>query len=59
MKLNITLLSLLLLLSFSICAQLVTHPGGVRIGSATNDDYTVSVSEVGGEWQDLYGYNVK
>ena len=49
MKLNITLLSLLLLLSFSLCAQLVTHPGGVRIGIAPNDDYTVRVREVGGE----------
>lgn len=59
MKLNIALLSLLFILPFSLCAQLITHPGGVRIGIVPNDDYTVRVREVGGEWQDLFEYNVQ
>ena len=47
-----------LIFSLSVSAQLVTHPGGVRIGIAPNDDYTVRVREPGGQWQNLFEYNV-
>lgn len=48
-----------LIFSLSVSAQLVTHPGGVRIGIAPNDDYTVRVREPGGQWQNLFEYNVQ
>ena len=51
--------TLILMVSISLNAQLVTHPGGVRIGIAPNDDYTVKVREAGGEWQNLFEYNVQ
>ena len=47
-----------LIFSLSVSAQLVTHPGGVRIGITPNDDYTVRVREPGGQWQNLFEYNV-
>ena len=47
------------LLPVSLFAQLATHPGGVRIGIDPNDDYTVKVREAGGEWQNLFEYNVQ
>lgn len=40
-------------------AQLVTYKEKVRPGMAANDDYTVRVRESGGEWLDLYEYNVQ
>ena len=51
--------ALILIVSISMNAQLVTHPGGVRIGIAPNDDYTDKVREAGGEWQNLFEYNVQ
>ena len=43
------------LMAMSLQAQLVTwQTPGIR----HNDDYTVRVREVGGEWKDLYEYNV-
>ena len=42
----------------SSMAQLVTYPEGLRTGMPHNDDYTVQVREVGGEWKDLFEYNV-
>ena len=53
------ILFIVLIFSLSLSAQLVTHPGGVRIGIDPNDDYTVKVREPNGEWQDLFEYNVK
>lgn len=32
-------------------AQLVTYPAGLNTGMPHNDDYTVKVREVGGEWK--------
>ena len=41
-------------------AQLVTYPAaGQKAGMPHNDDYTVRVRIPGGEWQDLYEYNVQ
>lgn len=39
-------------------AQLVTYPEGLNTGMTHNDDYTVKVREVGGEWKDLFEYEV-
>ena len=40
--------------------QLVTYPvPQAVVYSMHNDDYTVKVRKPGGEWQDLYEYNVK
>src|SRR5688572_5600399 len=40
--------------------QLITYPAPQAvIYSMHNDDYTVKVRKPGGEWQDLYEYNVK
>ena len=57
----------LLLVLGSICCyiqmqaqELITYPAPKEvIYSAHNDDYTVKVRKPGGEWQDLYEYNVK
>lgn len=52
------------LLTFSIIlstvsnAQLVTYPDGMNAGMPHNDDYTVRVRVPGGEWKDLFEYNV-
>lgn len=40
-------------------AQLVTYPEGVNVGMPHNDDYTVKVRVPGGEWSDLFEYNVQ
>lgn len=40
-------------------AQLVTYPEGVNVGMPHNDDYTVKVRVPGGEWIDLFEYNVQ
>ena len=40
--------------------QLITYPAPQAVVYAMhNDDYTVKVRKPGGEWQDLYEYNVK
>jgi len=40
--------------------QLITYPvPQAVVYSMHNDDYTVKVRQPGGEWQDLYEYNVK
>ena len=46
--------------AFSIFAnaQLVTYPEGLKAGMQHNDDYTVRVRVPGGEWKDLFEYNV-
>lgn len=43
----------------SIQAQLVTYPGTLSTGMPHNDDYTVRVRIPGGEWKDLFEYNVQ
>ena len=61
MKKTSNLLFLLLLSHVhSIAQELVTYPApqGV-IYTQHNDDYTVKVRKPGGEWQDLFEYNVK
>ena len=56
------------LLFFSVCfyclktkaQELITYPvPQAVVYSMHNDDYTVKVRKPGGEWQDLYEYNVK
>ena len=61
MKKQFTLFYLFILTSLSITAQeLITYsaPQGV-IYSQHNDDFTVKVRKPGGEWQDLFEYNVQ
>jgi len=55
------LFSLLCFCCFKANAQqLVTYPvPQAVVYSMHNDDYTVKVRKPGGEWQDLYEYNVK
>jgi len=59
-KLSILLLSILTSNLYSYAQNLITYPApaGV-INSHHNDDYTVKVRQAGGEWQDLFEYNVK
>lgn len=40
-------------------AQLHTYPESLTPGMSHNDDYTVKVRLSGGEWKDLYEYNVQ
>ena len=40
-------------------AQLVTYPEGLQTGMPHNDDYTVRVRVPGGDWKDLFEYNVQ
>lgn len=40
-------------------AQLVTYPESPNTGMPHNDDYTVRVRIPGGEWKDLFEYNVQ
>ena len=40
-------------------AQLVTYPEGLNTGMPHNDDYTVKVREAGGEWKDVFEYEVQ
>lgn len=50
---------LLSLLFISAHAQLTTYPEGLTANMPHNDDYTVRVRTLGGEWQDLFEYNVQ
>lgn len=46
--------------SATIAQELITYPAPQAvIYSAHNDDYTVRVRKPGGEWHDLYEYNVR
>ena len=59
MKLSIFSLSLLCCIG-AHAQELITYPAPQAvIYSMHNDDYTVRVRKPGGEWQDLYEYNVK
>ena len=40
-------------------AQLATYPAGLNTGMLHNDDYTVRVRTIGGEWRDVFEYNVQ
>jgi polygalacturonase len=57
------LIFLILLVKFSsYCKgqELITYPAPAGVMySQHNDDYTVNVRKQGGEWQDLFEYNVK
>lgn len=48
-----------LALSMTANAELKTYPDGLNTGLAHNDDYTVKVRTLGGEWKDLFEYNVQ
>ena len=50
---------LLLVFSAGVQAQVVTYPEGLATGMPHNDDYTVRVRVSGGEWRDLFEYNVQ
>ena len=54
-------LLLVVLVSFGMAvqAQLKTYPVGLHTGMPHNDDYTVRVRMLGGEWQDVFEYNVQ
>ena len=49
----------LLAFCLSAQAQLITYPEGLNTGMPHNDDYTVRVRVPGGEWKDLFEYNVQ
>ena len=57
MKFITTILSTLFCLSMQ--AQLVTYPSTLSTGMPHNDDYTIRVRIPGGEWKDLFEYNVQ
>lgn len=50
---------LLTLYCAALQAQLKTYPNTLNAGMKHNDDYTVCVRVPGGEWQDLFEYNVQ
>lgn len=50
---------LLTLYCAGLQAQLKTYPHTLNTGMKHNDDYTVRVRVPGGEWQDLFEYNVQ
>lgn len=54
-------LLLVVLISFGMAvqAQLKTYPVGLHTGMPHNDDYTVRVRMLGGEWQDVFEYKVQ
>ena len=52
------MLGLFVMISTFVSAQLVTYPTGLTAGMPHNDDYTVRVRVPGGEWKDLFEYNV-
>lgn len=54
-------LLLVVLVSFGMVvqAQLKTYPVGLHTGMPHNDDYTVRVRMLGGEWQDVFEYKVQ
>ncbi len=43
----------------AVQAQLKTYPVGLHTGMPHNDDYTVRVRMLGGEWQDVFEYKVQ
>ena len=43
----------------AVQAQLLTYPEGLQTGMPHNDDYTVRVRVPGGDWKDLFEYNVQ
>lgn len=54
------LLTAMFILSGAHAQELITYPAPQAvIYNAHNDDYTVKVRKPGGEWQDLFEYNVK
>lgn len=53
------LTSCLMALCMTVQAQLATYPEGLRTGMPHNDDYMVRVRIPGGEWKDLFEYNVQ
>ena len=54
-------LLLVVLVSFGMAVQeqLKTYPVGLHTGMPHNDDYTVRVRMLGGEWQDVFEYKVQ
>lgn len=48
-----------ILFCLSMQAQLVTYPESLNPGMPHNDDYTVRVRILGGEWKDLFEYKVQ
>ena len=50
---------LLFIFCVTLQAQLVTYPEGLKANMPHNDDYTVRVRIPGGEWEDLFEYNVQ
>ncbi len=54
-------LLLVVLVSFGMAvqAQLKTYPVGLHTGMPHDDDYTVRVRMLGGEWQDVFEYKVQ
>lgn len=61
MKKNIILTGMFIVFcSMSFAQKLVIHPvPNELIYARHNDDYTVQVRQIGGEWQDLYEYKVQ
>lgn len=57
MKQIVIILSILFCLSAQ--AQLVTYPKSLNPGMPHNDDFTVRVRMPGGEWRNLFEYNVQ
>ena len=52
------LLAIAVAFSTFVNAQLATYPAGLNTGMPHNDDYTVKVRQVGGEWKDVFEYEV-
>lgn len=50
---------LLLLFVMAAQAQVVTYPDGLKANMPHNDDYTVRVRILGGDWKDLFEYKVQ
>ena len=50
------LLAIAVAFSTFVNAQLATYPAGLNTGMPHNDDYTVKVRQVGGEWKDVFEY---
>ena len=50
---------LLFIFCVTLQAQLVAYPEGLKANMPHNDDYTVRVRIPGGEWEDLFEYNVQ
>ena len=53
------LLVVLVSVGMAVQAQLKTYPVGLHTGMPHNDDYTVRVRMLGGEWQDVFEYKVQ